>query len=313
MPSPPPPRARRDAEFLFTEPVTAAAYGIDARRRARWREVAGEVERLRAAYAQRRLRPRPPRRPAAREPAGVLHSTGSRSTRSASASCRSTPDMRSAELELPDRPQRDRPGRDAAASAQADLRAAAAQAGVAFDDDRARGAAVPRAHAARAARRRADRPRHRVRPALHLGHHRPAQGLPSSPTATSCAPASGTPALGGAGDGAARRRARHHAAAAQPHERDGVLDDGDADPPAAASSQLDRFHPKHLVAERARERRHDRALPRRDAGDAAGGAAERAPTATHERALRLRRRRRPQDTTRRSRRASASRCSRPGR
>jgi len=42
---------RGDAEFLCVEPVTAAAYGIDAGPRS-WREVAGEVERLRAAYAQ---------------------------------------------------------------------------------------------------------------------------------------------------------------------------------------------------------------------------------------------------------------------
>jgi acyl-CoA synthetase (AMP-forming)/AMP-acid ligase II len=39
------------AEFLFTESVTAAAYGIEAGA-IRWGEAAGEVERLRAAYAQ---------------------------------------------------------------------------------------------------------------------------------------------------------------------------------------------------------------------------------------------------------------------
>jgi len=42
---------RGDAEFLCVEGVTAAAYGIDAGPRI-WREVAGEVERLRGAYAQ---------------------------------------------------------------------------------------------------------------------------------------------------------------------------------------------------------------------------------------------------------------------
>jgi acyl-CoA synthetase (AMP-forming)/AMP-acid ligase II len=42
---------RGDAEFLCVEAVTAAAYGIDAGPRS-WREVAGEVERLRGAYAQ---------------------------------------------------------------------------------------------------------------------------------------------------------------------------------------------------------------------------------------------------------------------
>ena len=39
--------------------------------------------------------------------------------------------------------------------------------------------------------------------------------------------------------------------------------------------QLDRFHPKKLVAQRARQPRHHRALPGRDAGDAAVGAGER--------------------------------------
>ena len=44
-------RRRGDAAFLFIEPVTAAAYGIDAGARS-WREVAGEIERLRGLYAQ---------------------------------------------------------------------------------------------------------------------------------------------------------------------------------------------------------------------------------------------------------------------
>ena len=42
---------RGDAEFLCVEPATAAAYGIEPGPRS-WREVAGEVERLRAVYAQ---------------------------------------------------------------------------------------------------------------------------------------------------------------------------------------------------------------------------------------------------------------------
>ncbi|MDQ6640550.1 MAG: AMP-binding protein [Pseudomonadota bacterium] len=42
---------RGDAEFLCVESATAAAYAIDAGPRS-WREVAAEVERLRAAYAQ---------------------------------------------------------------------------------------------------------------------------------------------------------------------------------------------------------------------------------------------------------------------
>ncbi len=42
---------RGDADFLCVESVTAHAYGIDPGPRS-WREVAGEVERLRAAYAQ---------------------------------------------------------------------------------------------------------------------------------------------------------------------------------------------------------------------------------------------------------------------
>ncbi len=44
-------KRRGDGAFLFVESVTAAAYGIDAGGRS-WREVAGEVERLRALYAQ---------------------------------------------------------------------------------------------------------------------------------------------------------------------------------------------------------------------------------------------------------------------
>jgi acyl-CoA synthetase (AMP-forming)/AMP-acid ligase II len=42
---------RGDADLLCVEAVTARTYGIDAGARS-WREVAGEVERLRAAYAQ---------------------------------------------------------------------------------------------------------------------------------------------------------------------------------------------------------------------------------------------------------------------
>ena len=40
-----------EAEFLFTESVTAAAYGIAAGA-IRWGEAAAEVERLRAAYVE---------------------------------------------------------------------------------------------------------------------------------------------------------------------------------------------------------------------------------------------------------------------
>ena len=108
-----------------------------------------------------------------------------------------------------------------------------------------------------------------------------------------------------------RHRPLHHAAAAQPHERARVLVDG--------GDALRRLHrparplpSEDLVAERAREPRDRRPLPRRDAGDAARGAAERgrsrpqacasasAPASTRA-------------TTRRSRSASAFRCSRPGR
>src|SRR4051812_47000685 len=42
---------RGDADFLYVDTVTAGAYGIGPGPRS-WREVAGEVERLRAAYAQ---------------------------------------------------------------------------------------------------------------------------------------------------------------------------------------------------------------------------------------------------------------------
>jgi acyl-CoA synthetase (AMP-forming)/AMP-acid ligase II len=44
-------RRRGDADFLCVEAVTAETYGIEAGPRS-WREVAGEVERLRAAYAK---------------------------------------------------------------------------------------------------------------------------------------------------------------------------------------------------------------------------------------------------------------------
>ena len=71
----------------------------------------------------------------------------------------------------------------------------------------------------------------------------------------------------------------HHAAAADPHERDGVLDDGACCSTGGCLVQLDRFHPQTLVAERAREPRDDRALPRRDAGDAARAPRHRRTTA----------------------------------
>ncbi len=107
---------------------------------------------------------------------------------------------------------------------------------------------VPPARGRRRARGRAARRGHRVRAALHLGHHRPAQGLRADQRATSCARATGTPASAACARVRPRRRARDHAAAAEPHERDGLLDHGGDPRRAAASSQLDRFHPEHLVA-----------------------------------------------------------------
>ena len=105
------------------------------------------ARRLRAG----RLRPRPPRRPAAREPAGLLLPLvrAQRAGRQRGADqCRDA----LGRTDLPDRPQRDRPGGDAAATREGDLRAAAAEAGIDLRHD-----AGPRSRAAsrRRARRRA--------------------------------------------------------------------------------------------------------------------------------------------------------------
>jgi hypothetical protein len=90
--------------------------------------------------------------------------------------------------------------------------------------------------------------------------------------------------------GGSRHRPLHHAAAAQPHERARVLvDGGDAlgrlHRPARPLPSLD------VVAERARERSDGRALPRRHAGHAARRGAERSRSQAQA-ALLLRRRRR---------------------
>ncbi|MCY1367872.1 hypothetical protein D9M69_548230 [compost metagenome] len=67
-----------------------------------------------------------------------------------------------------------------------------------------------------------------------------------------------------------RCRARDHAAAAQPHERDGVLDHG-----GAGGRRLPRaarpLPPEELAGQREGKRRDHRALPGRDARDAAVG------------------------------------------
>ena len=201
--------------------------------------------------------------------------TGSRSMRSASASCRSTPTcartswgylIGHSEIALGGRRCRRR---------EATLRAAAAEAGTHARHDpppRPRGR-IPAARTPARRGRAADR---RATPSARCSTPRaPPAGrrAASSPTTTSCAPATGTLGLGELCEVAAGRRAHDHAAAADPHERAGVLDDGD-DPvrrlPSSSSTASIRARWWHSVRDSARD---GRPLPRRDAGDAARGAA----------------------------------------
>jgi acyl-CoA synthetase (AMP-forming)/AMP-acid ligase II len=133
------------------------------------------VERLRAAYARGRLRARPPRRLLLENrPAFLFHWFALNALGVSVVPINA--EMRSAELEyllghseiglavtLPER-----------AADRARGRASAS--GVTFETMGRRRRTVPRARTPRRGRR-ADRRRHRMRPALHLGHHRPPQGL----------------------------------------------------------------------------------------------------------------------------------------
>ena len=100
---------RGDAEFLCVEAITAPAYGSDAGPRS-WREVAGEVERLRGAYAQagyghgHRVGLLLENRPAFFTHWLALNALGISIVPIHA-------DLRPLELDLPDRPQRDVPWR----------------------------------------------------------------------------------------------------------------------------------------------------------------------------------------------------------
>ncbi len=214
---------RGDAEFLCVEPVTAAAFGIDPGPRS-WREVAGEVERLRAAYAQagyghgHRVGLLLENRPAFFTHWLALNALGI-SIVPIHADLRATEwtylighSEISLAVTLPSR--------------EGALRAAAMEAGTTLDTIRPEVAGrIPAARSPAAPGARTDRPQHRVRAALHLGDDRPAEGLPPGqrllPARRRVVP---RPAR--ARRGRCRRRPLHHAAAAQPHERARVLVDG---------------------------------------------------------------------------------------
>ena len=122
--TPSPPRAARtpDADFLFTEAVTARGLRHRRRRDRRGARPRAEVERLRAAYAAagyghgHRVGLLLENRPAFLFHWFALNALGV-------SVVPINAEMRSAELELPDRPQRDRPGGHAAASAPTTARA----------------------------------------------------------------------------------------------------------------------------------------------------------------------------------------------
>src|SRR6218665_952387 len=110
-----------------------------------------------------------------------------------------------------------------------------------------------------------------MRPALHLGHHGPAQGLHPEqrllPARRPVVCRAGRPV-----PHPPRCRACHHTAAAAPYERAGLLPQGGAGRgrlPGAARP----LPSANLAGQRARQRRDHRALPRRDAGHAPVGAA----------------------------------------
>ena len=306
-----PPR-RGDADSSCVEPSPRRSTASTAGARS-WREVA------RRGRAPARRRTRRPATATAIASACCSRTgrrsspTGSRSTRSASASCRSMPTcarpswsylVGHSEMCLA-----------VVAAASARRRCARPRARRRSRSTTIRpevAGRIPPARSPAPLRRPADRPRQRVRAALHLGHDRPARRAAACANGYFLRAGEWYLGLGDAGRGAARRRALHHAAAAQPHER------------AAFSSMaaiLSRRLPRparplpsdDLVAERARERRDDRALPRRDAGDAARGAAERASTASTRVRFGFGAGVDRAPPCRRSRSASASRCSRRGR
>ena len=136
---------------------------------------AAEIAGLERALPAGRLRPRPPRRPAAGEPAGVLLPLpcAQRPRRRHRAD---QPGLSPRRDRLPPRPQRGRAGRRAAAARGRRCRGRR-RAG-ASDGRRRRAGAAVRAAArcgTRAARR--ARPRDGMRAALHLGHDGASQGL----------------------------------------------------------------------------------------------------------------------------------------
>jgi acyl-CoA synthetase (AMP-forming)/AMP-acid ligase II len=180
---------RGDAEFLCVEAVTAASYGIDAGPRS-WREVASEVERLRASYAQagyghgHRVGLLLENRPAffthwlALNALGVsivpIHADMQRAEwqyliRHSEISCSPSP----------------RPGKEAG------LRAAAARSAPTCRRSAPRVAGrIPAARVPARSRAASRSTATAMRPALHLGHHRQAQGLPSRQRLLPAAPAS---------------------------------------------------------------------------------------------------------------------------
>ena len=136
------PRGARRRRLPVQRVGDRAAYGIPAGDDRSWGEVAARGRAAARRLRGGRLRPRPPRRPAAREPAGVPRSTGSRSTRSASASCRSTPTCARPSWSYLIGHSEIVPGRRRCPSARRDLRAAAARGRRAAADDPAAEAAT---------------------------------------------------------------------------------------------------------------------------------------------------------------------------
>ena len=183
---------RGDAEFLCVEAVTAAAYGIDAGPRS-WREVAGEVERLRAAYAQagyghgHRVGLLLENRPAFFTHWLALNSLGISIVPIHA-------DLRPARVDVPDRPQRDVAGGDAAGTRG--RRCAPPRPRPASTSTRS-GPRSPVASRRRARRRASRASRSAAAPSARCSTPRGRPGgrrAAASPTATSCAPASGTSA-----------------------------------------------------------------------------------------------------------------------